>query len=276
MAIRTYATANFIKRIIFSDCAVPFSIYLETFFPAALRYFFTTRLWLWDDVLRAVGTGVADSRKTGRGVRHGAKRKFQPSPLESREEYTSRRALQHVLYITEPLERIGFVLLVLGAADQFFYDWQAAIERVGPCGQPIGAGPLQRSLTNGFAHPLPNGGSILLPDIDQNRSGWATNPTSVNLPTGIYHLSFAARIVGPAGPPVAYSWRLEVSQGVVQFHLNSGDAQLGFNQEGDLVGSFDIFGSLVDETIVTWFIEGPAVPVGLVVKKARCTIIATG
>lgn len=276
MPYPTFGTTNFIKTLFRSDCAAPFSLYLETFGPAFLRYFLFTRLWLWDDLVRAIGSAKAGARDTGRGVRHGRLRRLPAAPIETVSERYSRKALNHLLYFTEPLERIGYTLLIVAGADQLFTDWQAALLRLGACGEPIGAGPLQRGLMNGAFFPLPGGGTALLPDLVQNRSGWDTNSATVTLPTGIWRVTLAASVTGPAGPPVPYRWTLQVEQPLLTFDMHGPETELGYSQPADVVASFQVFGSLSSTNKITWLMDGPGIPVGMKVKSARVIVYAEG
>jgi len=274
MSLFLPGTTNFIERVIWSDCSVPFHIYIRTFFPAALRYFLVTRLWFWDDFVRAYADAKVGATGTGRGFRHGKFRSYEVFEGETKGERWSRKGLDHVLRITEPLERYGYVLLIVGAADQFFYDWLAAIDRIGPCDDPIGAGPFQRGGYNLAFFPLPGGGEALLPELQQNRSNWSNNAASVTVPTGIWYVSVAATVIGPSVGGGTYQWTLLINQGPFSYTRSGGSTFCPPDHPTDVVASFTIFGSLAIETQITWKFDGPAVPVGITVASANVIVMS--
>lgn len=264
---------NFVKNIVFGDCATPWFVYVETFFPAFIKLLINQNLLLWDDVVRSIAEEKAGTRRRRgiRGGRHGRLNLLRNEATE-RERY-ARRGLRTLLTITQPLETIGYIVLLWSAADRFYYDWQTLIQVRGPCSSPPAFRPFQRSRTGGANVPiLPAGAAMPLPINDQNDPGFSNNTFSVGLPAGTYDAFWNANVKGPSGGSSGNRASLRITNSPSSPTILGEATDLASGQEATL-GLEASFTVLNPGGSVGWELTGPAVPVGLACSSARFIVM---
>ena len=268
--------ANFIKRIALHDCARPWYVYVETFFPAFVELIITVAIFDLEDVLRAHGEKIAAEGKSA------GRRKGRHTPkirITSRDLGIARYTLlglRTVLIVTKPLELIGFAWLLLSAVDDFFYNWQTLLEQSDFCSQPIESGPLTRSRGPGFIGILPGGAVTPLPTVEQNRGAWATIPFDVDLPQGFFTCIWALTVIGPTNTVEDVRLQLRISGNLGPAIVEGDPINIGPHEQVDLIIIVEFFLFSAGGGGITWELAGQPIPVGIESVKGHMSVWRTG
>lgn len=277
---------NFVKFLKFHPCADPMPILVETFFPCALRM--AIDLYLFDvfDVAREVARDYPKSGKGAparRGLRHSTKKRKDKKVM-------SRRIVKAVPFshlprvqlftktlfmLTDPIEKVGLMMLFYHSVDQFFYNWQSLLVRRGYCELPALTGPLQLRGNNGSQVASTGGNPISLPIIIQNRAGWSHSATAASMPPGTYVCIMQCRLRRPT-PGTTPGIRLTLKEGgfPIAIHKYDGDLNNIGSDEFTTIMATATFGSptfLLNE--IWWELESTVAPFAVFdIEDAMCTI----
>lgn len=258
---------NFINDVLYSNCQRPFYIYVLTAIPCLIEAVIMLRLFDFDDLVRARGQYLARGGGTPpRGLRHGVRRRGKQLP-RSQPHRGYRQGLKHLLALTQPLEHIGFALLLIGVVDRFYANWMMYLDDADACLSPSFYGPLIRRQDDGVAHPNASGNTVQLPQLISDPAGWGSSNISATLPIGRYKAVLGVTIVGPGGG-ARYRVALRVTGVIGSGEFEGEEQYCGPGQHCDLMADADIFAPFVTGAHVSWVIKGPGVPVGLEVVKA--------
>ena len=265
-------TSNLVSKLIYHPCSVPFQVYVETFIPAFVKMVVTIVSWDLDDIVRSIGGALIEEAKP---PTRGRKRHYRRIPVQAGLSPGQRRAAQGLgtlLRWTEPLEKIGYLMLLYHATEQFSRDWTTMLGGFEHCGKPESEGPLQRHcdprdvVSNGQDLPLD------LDIVDQNRALWAGSDTGVEVPFGHYQCTLECTFeYGGSG-----DWWGEVSFGaaftVPYGPMSSG--QVHGNGPGSISVLFTvhIFVPTVAGTRINWFRRSVPIPVGIHISQASVSI----
>lgn len=264
---------NFMNQLIFHPCSRPFYAYVVTFIPAFIEAFLTTRVLDLEDIFRdkARDFAGAGSRASRRSLRHTRKMLFHPDGGKA--ERISHRALVTALKWSQPLENLGYKLLVIGAADQLFYRWTSLLEIFTFCNAPFATGPLSRTRTPGSTPISPVGAALALPIEEQDRANWSSTGVSAGTPAGLYFFAFNATLSSKAGTLQGVSLRVEHS-GAIGFQDSESEEQdLHENQPTDFILTGYVVGPFGGGITWTWQVVGPLVPIGVNVTEASFFLI---
>lgn len=263
---------NFVQSFLANPCARPFYIYVVTFVPAFFDAWLMVRLLDFDDIVRSRGSylGRKGYSPTGRGKKHTAKARGK-APPQNREKY-ARAGIKHLITFTQPLENLGLALLMYGAVNRFYYDWQYYLDLSESCIDGGFAGPLVRTTDGDRVFPNASGNAIRLENLVQNAGNWGTNQFGCSPPIGRYDVILAATVKGPGGG-ASYRVKLSVFGGSVEDGGDSESVYCAPGSETDLLAKWSVFfASTTQLRSIGWLIAGPGVPVGLEVTKARVII----
>lgn len=258
---------NFVNDMLYSNCQRPFYIYLTTAIPCLVEAVIALRLWDFGDMVRATGEAAAvGAGGPRRGKPHTRSRK-SPQARGSGRERAYKQGLKHLLAITQPLETIGFALLLYGVVDRFYASWMMYLDDADACLNPDFYGPLIRRVTDGFCFPNGGGNTCQLPELICDNGNWGSNNIIATLPVGRYVAVWACTITGPGGDP---SYELEIRcSGVIGSGIfSSGAVQCKQGEDTDLICTADIFIAAPTGGQLQWIVKGPAVPIGLSIPKA--------
>jgi len=191
---RVYPSAqNFVKYIAFNHCADPFPLLVQTFIPCFLQLWISLSIWDLEDVaLERLRQYPRYSPSGGpkRGSKHLSRKGTKVEPLHRRvlagyqgPKHPYAKTLTTALfYISGPLEKIGFAMLLYGASDRFFYNWTYLLKQRRYCTSDPNNGPLQRSLSSDVVLFNIGESPLALPTLIQNRAGWTGNAFGHQLP----------------------------------------------------------------------------------------------
>jgi len=269
--------ANFVSFLAEHPCARPWWVYVETFIPAFLQLFITIATLDAEDILREFAKGKAYEQVVGSRGGSGHTRKPQLQAKPTGAQTFTQKGLKTLLIITEPLEIIGFIWLLAGATEQFFYNWQSMLMQSTFCENPIRTGPFMRSRQPGlFIGILPEGSATPLPDLNQDRAGWGSGGFSVDLPPGNYTGIYACSIQAPPGGLSGVHTRIRIANGILNSLCDGPDSSLAAGEVGDFLVqcNFNIF-DLPGGGSMGWELVGPAVPAGVLCNGARAMCFAT-
>lgn len=249
-------TATFMENVIFHPCARPWFIYLLTALPAAIKAIATVRFIDLEDIMRESAKDFAHGprTRTGRSARHSIRGLLEDDA--GPRKHWSQKGVHHLLRATAPLEYLGFTALLLGAADRFFYDWQALLLAWRYCEGDPDSGPFQmeRQAPSFFI------GAYQMDTLLQNRSSWSHNTVSVNVPPGRIFACLTLN-AGYKGLGTAHvNIFLRADFGAFQDTQRSETLALQAGQTGDMVVAYEWFFPF-GGTIV-WGVEGDPVPTG--------------
>lgn len=185
---RPRGVGNFINFIVTHPCADPWFALISTFAPAALKLGWTLLAPDWEDILR--GFAEDYTRLPGGGGKRRKShvpRKRMPikGPLNP---LTPKGQLRLTLFLTKPLETLGWWWLVWNATDQFFLDWHSLLQRVDYCSLQGKGYLMQRHNNDLGALFSPVGLDLAMSELDQIWGGSAGGPFGVNVPPGRYHI----------------------------------------------------------------------------------------
>ena len=268
--------ANFIKRIALHHCARPWYVYVETFFPTFIELVITVAIFDVEDALRAHGEKIAAEGKS-KGRRKG--RHTPKIRITTRDLGIARYTLlglRTVLFVTKPLELIGFAWLLLSAVDDFFYNWMTLLEKSDFCTQPIESGPLSRSRGPGFVGILPGGQPVPLPVVEQNRGAWATNNITVDLPQGLHTCIWALTVRAPAGGVGDVRLKLRIVGNLGPSIVEGDPVDIPHRAEVDLLIIVEFFLFTGGGGSIVWELAGEAIPVGIETVKGNMSVWRSG
>jgi hypothetical protein len=250
-------TANFIQNVIFHPCARPWFFYVLTALPAAVKAIVTVRTIDIEDIMRERARDFAHGpvRRTGRSVRHSIRGLIQDDA--GPRKHWSQKAVANLIRATNPLEYFGLAVLLLFAADRFFYDWQALLLSWRFCEGDPDSGPLQRGRPAGGFFV----GAATMPDLLQNRSGWNSSASLVEVPPGSFwaNMSINAGYKG-AGSGTWRSW-VKATDAFGSSTAFSPDLTLESGHSGDMMATGKFF--LPFGGSISWGVDGDPVPTGL-------------
>jgi len=258
---------NFIRNIIFHPCSRPWFVYFELAIPALVKAIATVRFIDLEDIMRERAKEFAETGhlRTGRGVRHSLRGLLDDDAGER--HHWTRKGLAWMLAATEPLEYAGFAMLLLFAADRFWYDWQALLLAWRYCEGDPNSGPFQ------FAKRTPGifVGAYTMDTLLQNRSGWTHTPVDVNVPPGVLTAILSLNITyNGAGTTTNYVY-LRANISGVFVEKRSEEITLSAGQSGDMLvqaeWTFPFGGS------IAWGFGGTAVPTGFETNGGQITVI---
>jgi hypothetical protein len=269
-------TNNFIKTMISHPCARPWYVWVETFFPAVIELAFMVVLFDVEDALRAHGEKIVreGGRRPMRGGRHAPR--IRQTVRETKAQKYTRLGLKTLLVVTKPIELIGFVWLLYGATDRFFYNWQTLMELSDFCTQPIVSGPMQRSRGPGFIGILPGGAVTPMTVGEQNRGSWPNNEFGVTLPQGQFTAFFALTVTAPLFGVNDVRVRLRISRITGTFFIEGDPVDLKWSEVSDLLVNADFFLPTVAGGSMTWELVGQGVPAGIFCSKGHVMAMRTG
>lgn len=249
---------NFLRQLIWHDCARPWYVYAETFLPAFLELAILVNFPFPDDVFRTYAETLGQTQGSGRrGKRHGARR-ARVTVSETRAQRITRQGLNTVLKVTQPLESLGFAWLLLSAGDNFFGRWQTLLEHSTFCTGPLESGPCSRSGVPAFITPREFGQGFTLDVEEQCRGPWQSTPFGITTAKGMIHVNASltgkARIAGITDAQLV----LQVLRNGVQINEFASDkVTVAGEGDVDLVVSGDYYAStLLDPTTVVWLLRG--------------------
>jgi len=265
-------TGNLVKKLVFHECSVPFQVYVETFVPCFVKMVITILLWDIGDLIR--GSAVSQAEKPLK--RGGRKRHMKSRRVSSRYAPTqgtrSQNGLNHVLTWTEPLEKIGYAMLLYGATEQFSADWTSLLYNFEFCGKPESEGPLQRH--NDPKHTVSTGTTqnLELENIDQNRASWPTSQYNVNVPFGHYSVTLTATFSSNSGTPwyaqvgvdCPFSSIVGINWSEAQQLSEPGKVQCQLNLE--------LFIPVITGSEIRWYTRSSPIPVGIDITDATVSV----
>jgi len=186
---------TFTKYVLTHNCADPWFMLAETFVPAFLELVWTISVPDWEDVLRDFAEKYERSgRLPGLGnVIKGHGRRFEIPVKKGGEPFIRASGLRITLWLTQPIETIGYAMLLYNATGQFWGTWQTLLMQQRFCTDDR-PGPLQRKVENGGWFFNSTQAGAVLPIVQQNRDNWATNSSSVTLPPGAYIAIFSCNV----------------------------------------------------------------------------------
>lgn len=260
---------NIVHRLLYDPCQLDFWVYIETLVPAFAILWFTLSVPLLDDILRDNAYRKLADRRGGslRTLRHG-----QMGLRGGKEPKVNRwtdRGLRTLLRLTEPLEKLGFVILVFYAVDQFYYNWNSLLDNR-LCGdRDRGSGFSAKNSNSGF-FPNPQGGAVALPNSQQDWGGASVESFGGSVPNGHYFVAFSVNVSGDTpSTPQEYRARLFIPGNLGFAEFLGEPAIIGGGRSASLMVTADINAPLFGGTSIAWSVEGPAVPVGLTLTEAQ-------
>lgn len=262
-------SVNFIQRLIKDDCAVPFSIYVTTFFPAFIKMLIVQNVPFLDDVIRSSGETLAwGTKAAGGNRRHGARRRLIPDPNASVERF-SQKGLRTVLTITQPLETVGYAFLLYSTADQFFIDWQSLIDFQGTCQPGASLGMVQRDTPDNNLTILTNGTGYGYQSETNRITPMDSAVGKCNGPAGSYNAYATLGVKSRVGVIGGIEIGLRLALGAFTTTVWSGPQDCRNDVATTFVVSRDFRVPLGLSFQLRWLIRGPTVPIGAISEGGR-------
>jgi hypothetical protein len=265
-------TANFVRNLIFHECSIPLQLYVETFIPAFIDMLIFENLPFWDDIVRAsgealVGRGASPGRK---GHRHTGLVQL-PEP-EGKAERLAAQGLKTLLRLTQPLENIGYVMLLYAGTERFTYNWNSMLYGFKHCGRPPSEGPLQRhSDVQGL--PIAAGDNPLYMQIvDQNRANWPTSNQLVTVPRGHYQVTVSATFTSRASNQSKVQIGILAGLSLPYDPYDSDYAVMEPKGPGTCLMTAHVYFPLLTGGTIQWVYRGDAVPVGITIEHCEVSI----
>lgn len=265
-------TANFISKLVFHPCSIPLTVYVETFIPCFLQMFLEQTIPFWDDLVVEEGRMMTRGRPYA-GSKHYKKWKsgIRPEP-ETRSQRVAAGALKAVLVIDAPIEAIGWLMLIYGTVEEFYYNWGMLLGEFEHCAYPENQGPFQS--TNSPENLVSTGtpqfmftGTVL-----QNRGSWAHSNREVTVPFGKYSVTLSCSFT--AGAPNQWYAKVGIN---AAFSIPLGDywsATVTNTGPGTVTCQMQV--DLVFPTVgggtIQWLYESSAIPVGIRLTEPRVSI----
>lgn len=269
-------SANFIKRLQYDYCQVPFTIYLETFFPAFIKMLIVQNVPFLDDIIRSSGQALAwGPRADGNNRRHGFKTTLRGSANDVTERY-SQRALRHVLVITQPLETIGYLFLLYSTADQFFIDWQSLIDFRGTCVPGASLGMVQRSNPTSELTILEGGDNFTLQTATNTIAPMSSGNGFAGCPQGTYTAYLTLSMLSKVGHQNGLRIGLELQIGDVKTTTWSEPVEINPLLPTDLVVTRDFRVPIGTTAQLRWLVGGVTIAIGALATQGRVMVMRTG
>lgn len=266
--------ANFMGNLFFHPCSVPLTVYIKTFVPVFVSmvvFILTPDL---NDIVRA--TGEAATRVTppsSRRKRRHAQGYVLPTP-EGKAERRARQGLATVLRYTQPLETIGYAMLLYFATERLFYQWSTLLYDFEHCGQPPATGPFQRESLQQSVTSTGTPQPLFLPILIQNRANWGTSFNTVTLPFGRYNVTmeckFRSRAINNMEARIGLICPFSNAAGTIW----SDEVLLRPGQQGDCIVQFELNIFAVLGSTLTFLRESDPIPVGIIIEQASISLYA--
>jgi len=266
------ATANMITKLVFHECSVPFQVYVETFLPCFIQMVITIVSWDISDIIRNSAESIVEQPLKGASKRKGHIKRVLMSPTASPEAQKGSRALGAVLKWTEPLERIGYVMLLYHATEQFSRSWMTMLYNFEHCGKPESEGPFQAHCEAKFDGATGTPVLLSLPIVDQNRANWAHGLSNCALPFGNFSVTLEATFENIANNEAYFSvgFFAGLTTGILPYQ--SEKITIGPGQTGTVTLHREIYAPLLTGTDLIWWTECQPVPIGQRILSASISI----
>lgn len=265
-------TTNFISKLIFHPCSIPFQVYVETFIPIFIDLVLFITIPTFDDIIRERGEGIARDpiRGGGKRRRHIALN-ILPEP-EGRAQRAAQQGLKTVLRVTGPLETIGYAFLLYAGVERFYYQWHSALYGFEHCGKPPSEGPYQAHSDLQGLPINPAGLPLFMNVVDQNRASWPASNQILDVPRGHYQVTLEATFTNRAINTANIG--LEIRQiGAIPYDItDSGPIPFEAKQTGSIVISAHLFFPLLTGGRLQWTYYGDAVPVGVTIESCSVSV----
>jgi hypothetical protein len=265
-------TANFIRKLVFHPCSIPFQVYVETFIPCFIDMLLFESIPELDDIFRAKAELMVAEGRAGSSKR---RRHLSSVHLEEAirpEEKPTQQALKGLLRITQPLEKIGYLFLLYAGTERFFHNWAMLLNNFEHCAKPDSEGPLQmHSLTHDETSPAAPQ-PLFMFILDQDRAHWGPSTQQVALPFGNYSVTVEATFKSKASNDynIRVGFFAPFSFGTPTFW--SEIITIGPGETGSCLIQADVFFPAITGGSVQWIYEGDAVPVGVTVVSSSISI----
>lgn len=263
---------NFIKKLVFHECSVPFQLYVETFLPCFLNMVYMITFPFLDDIIRNAAEDMAPHSRGSKRPRRGHIRRYNVPTAEERVQGKAQQGLRHVLTLTQPLETIGYAFLLYGATERFFYNWSALLYDFQFCGRPPSTGPLQRHATENLLTSTGTWQPLFLPIIDVNRANWPTSNTNVNLPFGHYSVTVEMTVRNLSIDPIEVECGFIAAFSFSPGNRTSGKVEALPGQIVTVICHEEVYFPGITGGSVTWQRRQTAVPIGITVISGSVSI----
>lgn len=266
--------ANFVTKFIMHECSVPFIVYVETFLPCFLNMLWMITVPDINDLLRMQAEDMTPqapgSKKPGRGhIRtYGT-----PRPI-GKVESKSQQGLRHLLTVTEPLEKIGYMILLYHQTERFFYNWATLLNNFEHCGKPDSEGPLQRHQDEVQLTSNGTWQGLGLPFVDQNRANWATGNLNAALPRGHYSCTLEVTFRNHSASTLDFECGFETTFAIAFGNQSSGKISLGPGETGTVICHEEYYYPAITGGSIQWIRRSTAVPIGVTIKSAAVSIFS--
>lgn len=265
-------TANFMGNLFFHPCSVPLTVYVKTFVPVFVSMVVFILTPDFNDIVRSSGEAAArGGARSGRGKRRHAGGYVLPSP-EGKATRRARQGLQTVLRLSQPLETIGYAMLLYFATERLFYQWSSVLYNFEHCGQPPSTGPFQRESLEQDVTSTGTPQPLFLPILLQNRANWGTSFNTVTVPFGRYQITMECKFQSRAIN------NMEARIGIIAPFSNaaltvwSDEVLLRPGQQGDCIVQFELNVFSAQGTTVTFLRESDPIPVGIKILAASISM----
>lgn len=276
MAFVSKGANNFIKRIFWHNCARPWYVYVETFIPAFLKVVILASIIDMEDIMRAHATKVAAGKGSGPKRGKGHFTKVRVSVKETGSQRLFKQGLKTILFLTAPLEAIGFAWMMYSLANQFWWDWATLIEVSDFCDQPIESGPVTRERGEGPIGILSSGDATPMTTSTQNRSGWSNNAFGVDLPEGFFQAYEGLTIRARSGTLTGVHLRFTINTILGNIVRKSAEISLNDQEWQDLVMDAQFFIPVGGGGRINWELVGPSVPAGVHCLRGNIAVSRVG
>ena len=281
-------TQNFVRYMWSHRCADPYQLMVETFFPAVVKLALDLYTPQWDDftMLTLQEFGRAQGRAAwARGGRHNRKKKGAIGPLAQARETIkgghksplAAGVTKTILTIAAPFERIGMMMTVYSAVDNFYYNWQTMLVQRQFCQGFNGDGPFQRETLEADGLFTATGNPYALLGELQNRAGWSGGAFAVHLPVGRFYgwFTLEAKSIAADLPGCFLEVRVDPAGGIPKV-FKSEEMSLNDREWITLTCTFSFDYPFSLDTQVGWYTRSLAAPVGPVHTRNAKIFIAGG
>jgi len=268
-------SSNFFKYILAVPCGDNYWIFIETFFPAFIKAVFLLSFPDIDDLIRGRAEHITEEGLAQKAKRGGKIRRGLGIAKEVPHERYAARGLQFLLFLTQPLETIGYRFLMYHAGEQFFADWQSLLMESGECGRPLGDGPLIWKAGPKQTGILETGEAIAFDDLVVNRAGWVTTGFGATVSNGTFYVVLAVTVTAPTtGLPNAWV-RINTTSTIGDQQAQTTGIEIPGGQSRDMVIGAAFKTPFGIGMTITWEIGGSTVPSGVHLQKARVIVQRT-
>lgn len=267
-------TYNFIKKLVFHECSVPFIVYVETFIPCAIEMLLMITVPFWDDLVRDTAYTMASDAHGSKRPRRGHVRNRETERARERVRGKTQQGLRHLLRFTQPLETIGYMFLLYHATERFFFNWTSLLYDFEHCGKPPSEGPLIR--TSGPQSETASGtlNILELPDVQVNRAGWPTDQGVVTVPFGHYSVTLEVEFQSQVGNDQWAECVIYCAANLGPTETSSGRITLKSGQKGTVIAHAELFIPLITGGDIRWYTRAQAAPVGIGVDEALVQVVS--